>query len=360
MTPASVSATVQKLMPVWRRVLQQPLIHPDDNFFDLGGDPERAFELFAEISREWGRELSPLFIYQAPTVLAVAALLEQTCPPQLLPVVLLKAGSSPPIFVAHGLGGNLMEVFELTKHIRSPHSVYGLQAQGLDGVGQPLDRVEDMARTFIDPMKQLQPHGPYRLVGYSFGGLVMLEIAQRLSRSGEKIALLAMLDTYPRGWLSLRQSGRFAMQRTRRCISAISRAVMSTSPLHLLLPLGRRAPHLRRRDKGKIHRAQLCGCFTPAMERVKARNYLALKRYRPSKYSGATLFLAAENITSFPDDPAAVWGKFAANLKVETVPGDHRAMLANHAVSAGGILSRYLAEGLEPDTVAAASKTEKL
>jgi pimeloyl-ACP methyl ester carboxylesterase len=205
MTPASVSTTVQKLMPVCRRVLQQPLIGPDDNFFDLGGDPERAFDLFAEISREWGRELSPLFIYQAPTVLAIADLLEQACPPQLSPVVLLKAGISPPIFVAHGLGGNLMEVFELTKHIRSSHSVYGLQAQGLDGVGQPLERVEDMARIFIDPMKQLQPRGPYRLVGYSFGGLVMLEIAQRLSRSGEKIALLAMLDTYPRGWqLSLR------------------------------------------------------------------------------------------------------------------------------------------------------------
>jgi pimeloyl-ACP methyl ester carboxylesterase len=194
MRTAFGSTTIQRLMPVWRRVLQLPSLGPDDNFFDVGGNPELAFKLFAEISCESGRELSPLLIYQAPTVSAVAALRQQSSPPRLLPLVLLKAGTSPPILGAHGLGGNVMEFFDVAKYIQPPCAMYGLQAQGLDGLAKPFDRVEDMAESFIEPIRQLQPHGPYRLVGYSFGGLVMLEIARRLSQSGEEIGLLAMLD----------------------------------------------------------------------------------------------------------------------------------------------------------------------
>ena len=61
---------------------------------------------------------------------------------------------------------------------------------------------------------KLQPRGPYVLVGYSLGGLVVLEMAQRLSANGEKVALLAMLDAYPQfRYLSLGQRLRLIARR---------------------------------------------------------------------------------------------------------------------------------------------------
>jgi len=64
-------------------------------------------------------------------------------------------------------------------------------------VEEPLDRIEDMAQYSLDAVRQVQPHGPYFLIGFSLGGLITLEMAQQLMAQGEKIGLLAMLDSYP-------------------------------------------------------------------------------------------------------------------------------------------------------------------
>src|ERR1700723_776119 len=113
------------------------------------------------------------------------------------PLVLIKAGGeTPPIFIVHGLSG-FVQFRELADHIQTNHPIYGIQAQGIDGMAEPLERVEDMAQLYVETLQELCPYGPYILIGYSFGGLVALEMAQRLSGGGKKIALLALLDTYP-------------------------------------------------------------------------------------------------------------------------------------------------------------------
>jgi pimeloyl-ACP methyl ester carboxylesterase len=186
------------LTPIWQRVLQLPSIGLDDDFFDLGGDSSLALQLFTEIAEVCGRELPPVTIYQARTIAALAAFLEQTTSPPFPALVLLKAGAKqPPIFLAHGLGGSVMDFFQPVRHIDSDHPIYGIQSKGIDGLDEPLERIEDMAEFSIDAVRELQPHGPYILIGYSLGGLVALEMAQRLSAAGEEIALLGMLDAYP-------------------------------------------------------------------------------------------------------------------------------------------------------------------
>jgi acyl carrier protein len=73
----AIAPLVDVLTPIWQRVLGLPSIDAEDNFFDLGGDSALALELFTEIGRVCRRELPPVVIYQAPTVAALAALLEQ-------------------------------------------------------------------------------------------------------------------------------------------------------------------------------------------------------------------------------------------------------------------------------------------
>jgi pimeloyl-ACP methyl ester carboxylesterase len=219
--PMPTSTMVEVLTPIWQRVLQLSSVGIDDNFFDLGGDSALALELFNEVALACGRELPPVTIYHAPTISALAALLEQPTSARIPPLIQLKAGSDPPVFIAHGLGGSAMDFFQIVKHIRPANTIYGMQAKGIDGVEEPLDRIEDMAQYSLDAVKQVQPHGPYFLIGFSLGGLVTLEMAQQLMAQGEKIGLLAMLDSYPNmRYLSLAQRARLATRLAWRWVAS--------------------------------------------------------------------------------------------------------------------------------------------
>jgi len=320
----ATSSMIEVLTSIWQRVLQLPSIGINDNFFDLGGDSSLALQLFNEIAQVCDRELPPVTIYQAPTISALAALLEQPTTPRFPTLVLLKPGAgNPPVFIAHGLGGSVMDFFQPVRHMATDHPIYGMQARGSDGLDEPLESIEDMAEFYLDAIKKLQPRGPYVLVGYSLGGLVVLEMAQHLLAHGEKVALLAMLDAYPHiRYLSLRQRVRLIARQGRR-------------GLHSLGNLSGPAPY----------QPPAGVSLTSAMQRVRDSAYLALTRYRPRFYPGKIKFVRAEISSAFPDNATAVWASLAEEFEVETVPGDHLGMIATHYESLASLLSRYLYEG---------------
>ena len=324
MKSEATSSMIEVLTSIWQRVLQLPSIGINDNFFDLGGDSSLALQLFNEIAQVCDRELPPVTIYQAPTISALAALLEQPTTPRFPTLVLLKPGAgNPPVFIAHGLGGSVMDFFQPVRHIATDHPIYGMQARGSDGLDEPLESIEDMAEFYLDAIKKLQPRGPYVLVGYSLGGLVVLEMAQHLLAHGEKVALLAMLDAYPHiRYLSLRQRVRLIARQGRR-------------GLHSLGNLSGPAPY----------QPPAGVSLTSAMQRVRDSAYLALTRYRPRFYPGKIKFVRAEISSAFPDNATAVWASLAEEFEVETVPGDHLGMIATHYESLASLLSRYLYEG---------------
>ena len=190
--------TIERLAILWRRILRTPEVGIDDNFFDLGGNPQGAVQLFREIEAFSPRGMPALFICQAPTIRTLASILDGKAQPRLSPIVKLKPGTKqPPIFLLHGMGGNLFEFFELASYLQTRHAIYGIQAKGTDGLDEPCKSVEEMARFGLSEIQKLQPHGPYILVGYSLGGLAALEMARYLTESGENIALLVMVDSYP-------------------------------------------------------------------------------------------------------------------------------------------------------------------
>jgi thioesterase domain-containing protein len=316
------STMVETLTPIWQRVLQLSSVGVDDNFFDLGGDSALALELFNEIALACGRELPPVMIYHAPTITALAALLEQPTTPRMPPLVQLKAGSKePPVFIAHGLGGSVMDFFQVVKHIQTPHAIHGMQAKGIDGVEEPLDRIEDMARYSLDAVKQLQPHGPYLLIGFSLGGLVALEMAQQLIAEGEKIGLLAMLDSYPH--VSRLSRAQRALLSTRQTWRRIARRLQW---------LGVNPPYQTTVEVSP----------SPALQHFRDTSYRALERYQPRFYPGKINFARAAIPTDFPADPAAVWSHLAQDFEVKTVPGDHLGIMTTHFESLASVISAYL------------------
>ena len=341
--PMPTSTMVDTLLPIWQRVLQLSSVGVEDNFFDLGGDSALALALFNEIAQVCGRELPPVTIYHASTIAALAALLEEPATQRVPPLIQLKTGSQePPIFITHGLGGSVMDFYQVVKHIQTPHAIYGMQAKGIDGMEEPSDRIEDMARYSLDAVRQQQPRGPYLLAGYSLGGLVVLEMARQLAAEGEKVALLAMLDAYPEiRYLSFAQRTRLLMRlATRRASAAMG------------LPLGEALslivrPSRRRSLTPKVsYQPPVDVPLTPDMQRVRQNAYLALTRYRPHFYSGKIKFVRAAIPTAFPADPAAVWAHLADQFQVETIPGDHLGIMTTHYQDLAAAISRYVDEAV--------------
>ena len=344
----STNSMIDVLTPIWQRVLQQSHIGVEDNFFDLGGDSFLAVSLFSEIARVLGRELPPVMIYQAPTIAALAAVLEQPTIQRFPALVLLKAGTEEPaIFITHGIGGNVMDFYQVVKHIRSRHPIYGMQAKGIDGVDEPLESVEDIAQFFLDAIKQLQPQGPYLLIGYSFGGLVTLEMAQRLTEKGEKVALLAMLESYPhRNCLQYRQRLRLIMRLMTQHAAALTRLPPREALSYILHPAERLVYIPRDGTESTRNQPPLGASYTAAVLRMRDSGYQALKSYRPRFYPGKIKFVKAAISLRFPDDPVSIWGELAETFDVETVPGDHTGIITNHYETLSAVLSRYLQEVL--------------
>jgi thioesterase domain-containing protein/acyl carrier protein len=320
--PMPTTATVEALTALWRRVLQLSSVGPDDNFFDLGGDSALALQLFNEIALAYGRELPPVMIYHAPTIATLAALLDQPVAPRIPPLVQLKAGSQePPVFIAHGLGGSVMDFYQVVKHVQTPHAIHGMQAKGIDGVEEPLDRIEDMARYSLDAVRELQPHGPYLLIGFSLGGLVTLEMAHQLTAAGERIGLLAMLDSYPH--VSHLSRGQRVRLVTRQAWRGIAKR------LHWL---GVKPPYQTTVEVSP----------SPALQHFRDCAYRALENYEPRFYRGKIDFVRAAIPTDFPAQPAAVWSHLAEEFNLFTVPGDHVGIMTTHFESLASVISSLL------------------
>jgi len=201
-----------QLVQIWQQVLGIQRVSIRENFFDLGGHSLLAIKLFGQIQTQFNQKLPITTLFGSGTVEALADVLRQQQKKPFEHQVLIAEqenlepawsslveiqpnGSRPPLFCIHALGGGVLCYHSLAQHLGSDQPVYGLQPKGLDGKEPPLTRVEEMAFHYIREIQTIQPNGPYFLAGYSFGGIVAFEMAQQLHSRGEKVELLAMLDT---------------------------------------------------------------------------------------------------------------------------------------------------------------------
>ncbi|MGC1201565.1 MAG: alpha/beta fold hydrolase [Candidatus Acidiferrales bacterium] len=346
------SPTIDSLTLLWQRVLRRSVVGLDDNFFDLGGDRSSAIELVAAIKQLSGRDVPPFILYHAPTIAALADYLAQSVPPRFSPLVPLRSGSRlPPVFMAHGIGSSVIDFLPLLKHLQTDRPIYGMQACGSDGVDAPLDSIEAMARYNLQAVTLVQPKGPYFLIGYSFGGLVALEMAQQLSAAGEKIALLAMLDAYPPPRsMPAKQRVRLFGNQLARHVSIIKKLRVRESLAYVFHDSERRLYDSV--DLSTNHRRRLEAPpdlpLTLAMLRMRQAASLALLHYRPRFYQGDAKFVSPEIKSVFPDNPAAIWQGLLGSFDLQTVPGNHDGMLNVHAAALAFVLSAYLRDAGSP------------
>ncbi|MCK1795668.1 amino acid adenylation domain-containing protein [Streptomyces sp. XM4193] len=173
----------------------------DESFFELGGHSLLATALIARVRETLGVRLGIRTLFEAPDVASLARRVaghrDGTDDGFDVLVALREEGTAAPVFCAHPASGFVRAYRGLLPHLPEGTPVHGLQPRGMDGT--PLPRtVTEAATDWLDQVRKIQPHGPYRLVGYSFGGIVVHEMAAQLQEAGERVELLAVLDTVPR------------------------------------------------------------------------------------------------------------------------------------------------------------------
>jgi thioesterase domain-containing protein/acyl carrier protein len=188
----------KRLSGIWQRVLRISPVGIHDNFFELGGDSLAAVRILSDVEAITGCSDPLVALIEAPTIAELAKLVRDArfgrfdkC---LVPIK--SSGARPPFFCVHGVGGNVLELIDLARHVHADQPFYGIQAVGLAGrAPEHKSTVEEMARHYIREVRELQPEGPYFLGGSSFGGLVAYEMARQLAAVGQPVALVALFDT---------------------------------------------------------------------------------------------------------------------------------------------------------------------
>jgi acetoacetyl-CoA synthetase len=336
------ASTEERLGVIWESVLGVAPLQPDDNFFDVGGTSLAAVEIFALIHERMGVDLPLSALIEAPTLAELAALLDAPAGDHSRPLVTVRPGSGErPLFVVHALHGDVMFLRPLALRLATERPIYGLQAIGLDPRREPQRSVEEMAETYVENIRSAQPHGPYALAGYSFGGLVAFEMANRLAARGEAVDLLALIEPdlhhsclpLPRRWWFL--------------AGVPFRGVRSA----LAAPTRRLPRYARRLMAGALPSAVVRSpdwdSLPPVMRRLEPISWNAFRSYCPKPFPGrATLFLSDVRRPARAD-PLPVWRRvIEGGLELERIPGGHDDVMEESVVE---ILADRLSAHLERD-----------
>ena len=207
------------LVGFWEDLLGVSQVGVEDSFFDLGGHSLIAVRLFVMIKKAYRVEFPISVLFEAPTIAKCAALIAERVGaepshggddasveaaaklPQRRFTHLVamhdgEGGPKTPFFLVAGMFGNVLNLRHLAHLIGHRSAV--LRAAGARALwrrGRRIAAFPRPQRDYIAELRQVQPHGPYLLGGFSGGGITAYEMARQLEAAGEEVALLVMLDT---------------------------------------------------------------------------------------------------------------------------------------------------------------------
>jgi len=193
---APVDTTEKQLVELWEDLLGQKPIGVTDNFFNLGGQSFLAVRMIARIHSLFGKELPLSVLFEEATIAHLAKCLgSDNVGTGSVLVPIQRGGKRTPLFFVHPVGGNVFCYTELARLLGPEQPFYGFQSYGLSGSDIPSETFEAMASQYIEMMRQVQSHGPYRLGGWSLGGSVAFEMAKQLHSEGETVEWVGMIDS---------------------------------------------------------------------------------------------------------------------------------------------------------------------
>ena len=190
-----LSPTELAIANIWKRVLGLESVTPHDHFFSIGGDSLSAIHMMVQVEARFGLVLPVRQIFETPSLEAFAAAIYQTSHQAedklrrgfVFPLV--PDGNGPPLFFCEA------DLSLARRHRWTvPVPLYAIANWAAGSGFVQAASLPALAAAHLQGIRRVQPQGPYRLGGYSLGGLVAWEIAQQLRDAGEFVELLFLLD----------------------------------------------------------------------------------------------------------------------------------------------------------------------
>ncbi|MEO8824573.1 MAG: amino acid adenylation domain-containing protein [Chthoniobacterales bacterium] len=362
-----VTETEKELTAIWQDLLGVSSIGLDDNFFDLGGHSLLGLRLFARIREAFGLSLPLTALLNASTVRTLAHLLAEEPEVQDQQAIITSVqtgGHLTPFFCVHGGDGRVMIYRHLAEHLDVNRPLLGIESPGLfknDAV--KVGAVEEMAVAYLQVLRKRQPHGPYCLGGYSFGGVVAYEMARLLTTAGEKVSFLALFDTV--------NPGRTARYDIMDRVSRLLKVYMAAGLPARIRGMSKRVGSFweSQKDKSLVDRMKTLvkqtyvfllgriknkeGVFAPRPAEAHSglrgsqlvRAYIwSMRKFRPKPYHGKlTLFKTAPDKSQENTSEDYGWRKLVDHLEVVEVSGEHLTMFdSEHIASLAASVRQHL------------------
>jgi amino acid adenylation domain-containing protein len=318
------------LTRIWESLLGVEGVGIRDNFFDLGGHSLLGVRLASRIKKQFGREVSLSFLLQSPTIESLAGVLRQDgASLQRSALVPVRAeGMRAPFFCVHPVGGNVLCYAALARELGPEQPFYAFQSPVLER-----HTIEALAEYYLQKLRAVQPQGPYRLGGWSMGGVIAFEMARQLASEGDRVQLLALIDSYAPQ--SIERPEHFDLLRmfvedlegTFGRSLGFSPGELRQLSLEVLLEKAR----VLEMVPDELGLAELQGLFE-----LYGANLSALFAYEPRVYAGkVTIF------RSTVSDPEHGWTPYAPHLEVFEIEGDHYSIINGPPVK---VLAAHLGE----------------
>ncbi len=366
-----------------------------DNFFDLGGDSLATVELLLAVETALDVKIEMHRFLENATVETLAEIVNSARDfrPASALVTLRAEGSGAPLFLIHGAGGLAFTVFELGQAVRGDFPVFAVQDPACDPALEPAQSVPEMAAALIAQIRTVQPDGPYRLCGHSFGGLLAYEMAVQLEQAGLAVGFVGMLDTPTPPQVGANASYGARLKNAWREARFFGQILTQAGPmamdgLYVLFGAEARYQTARAAGEGTGVRATLRKVWANAMFRtfhgasglassvgrdsrllmmrqpgIRRSIHLtglhdkARRAYCPAAYGGKVTLLRARQCsaeTQGYDEDSLGWAALASEAQVLWAPGSHFSMTRGaHLRVLAGMLEKALAEA---DTIGSTAR----
>ncbi len=295
----------------------------DDDFFELGGNSLVATQVVARLRDALGVEVRVPWLLAAPTVESFASRIggDDAGGDAALAVVLpLRAGEPDvtPLFCIHPMIGLAWPYAPLAARLAPGRPVFGLQTPALTDPGFVPASIEALAQRYADEIARVRPEGPYRLAGWSLGGVLAHAVAVELQARGARVEHLAMLDCIPRIDTD-RFGAEFAENLRSLGVDADPDALRDGLPAEAANAVAAAVPR------------ELIELDAPRVQRIFAAAVLSpdlINRHEPGLFAGDVDFFSARDEHPTEADAAVLWVPYVSGrVRNRFVPGAHGAMM---------------------------------
>lgn len=333
------SSLESEIAEIWRRLLGCTEIDRDDEFFELGGDSLLATQMILEVERLTGKQLPEDVLFEAatPRQIAQCVIESEKAADQGLMVQLQAGTGKPPFVLVDGdFWGGGFYARQLAVELGPEYPFYNFHSHGCYTDTVPAS-IEEMAAEYRQLLAAAGVRGPFRLGGHCNGAIVAWELARQLIEAGERVELVAMIETIT---LNARPSMRAIAQALRQ---------PARGKFMDLLWQGWRVEQFLERKFANLASGDDVGLLTQRLSvldpQAAARSAdfrRAMAGYVPPKLDLDVLCLVAQSHVGSRVFAAEPWRRLTPRLDIEIVPGEHLTCITTHVDA----LARRLRERL--------------